>query len=145
MMLRFDPFRDFDRLASEVLGTARTPQQMPMDCYRSDNRFVLHFDLPGIAQDSLEVTAENNTLTVRAERRRTSPEDAAYLVSERATGTYSRQLVLGEGLDINDVRADYNDGVLTVTIPVAQKAKPRRIAIGHGNPNGQRVITAEAH
>src|SRR2546421_13105426 len=100
MLLRFDPFRDFDRLAGEMLGAARTPAAMPMDCLRTGDRFLVRFDLPGIDADSLDVSAENNTLTVRAERRRHDPEDAAYLVSERPAGSYSRQLVLGDGLAV---------------------------------------------
>ena len=128
-MMRFDPFRDFDRLASEVLGAARTPSLMPMDCLRTGDTFVVRFDMPGIDVDSLEVSAENNTLTVQAERRRHDPDDATYLVSERQSGTYRRQLVLGEGLDIDAIRADYSDGVLSLTIPVAERAKPRRIEV----------------
>jgi len=130
--LRFDPFRDFDRLAAEVFGTARTPALMPMDVLRTGDQFVCKFDLPGIDADSLDVSAENNTLTVRAERHRRDPEDSTYLVSERASGTYSRQLVLGDGLAVDDIRADYTDGVLTLTIPVAEQAKPRRIEVGRG-------------
>jgi len=127
--LRFDPFRDFDRLAAEVLGTARTPALMPMDCLRTGDQFVVRFDLPGIDADSLDVSAENQTLTVRAERTRHDPDDATYLISERPSGTYSRQLVLGDGLAVDDIRADYRDGVLTLTIPVAEQAKPRKISI----------------
>ena len=127
--LRFDPFRDFDRLAAEVLGTARTPALMPMDCLRTGDQFVVRFDLPGIDADSLEVSAENQTLTVRAERTRRDPEGSTYLVSERPSGTYSRQLVLGDGLAVDDVKAEYRDGVLTLTIPVAEQAKPRKISI----------------
>src|ERR1041384_150397 len=105
--LRFDPFRDLDRLAAEVFGTARTPSLMPMDCLRTGDQFVCRFDLPGIdpdtpqgaaAPDTLEVAPEHNTLTVRAERHRHDAQDVTYLVSERPSGTYSRQLVLGEGL-----------------------------------------------
>jgi len=130
--LRFDPFRDFDRLAAEVFGTARTPALMPMDCLRTGETFVCRFDLPGIDADSLEVSAENNTLTVRAERRRHDPEDASYLISERPSGVYSRQLVLGDGLAVEDIRADYRDGVLVLTIPVAEQAKPRKIEVSRG-------------
>jgi len=132
MSLRFDPFRDFDRLAAEVFGAARTPALMPMDVLRTGDQFVCRFDLPGIDAESLDVSAENNTLTVRAERRRQDPEGSTYLVSERPSGTYSRQLVLGDGLAVDDIRADYTDGVLTLTIPVAEQAKPRRIEIGRG-------------
>jgi HSP20 family protein len=137
MQLRFDPFRDFDRLTAEVFGTARTPALMPMDCLRTGDQFVVRFDLPGIDAESLEVSAENNLLTVRAERHRSDPDDASYLVSERPAGTYSRQLVLGDGLAVDDIRADYRDGVLTLTIPVAEQAKPRKIEIRRG---GQSVI-----
>ncbi len=148
--LRFDPFRDFDRLAAEVFGTARTPAMMPMDCLRTGDQFVCRFDLPGIDPDSLDVSAENNLLTVRAERRRQDPEDATYLVSERPSGVYSRQLVLGDGLAVGDIRADYTDGVLTLTIPVAEQAKPRKIEIGRGGNTaigshaGHKVISGQA-
>jgi HSP20 family protein len=147
--LRFDPFRDFDRLAAEVLGTARTPSLMPMDCLRAGDQFVVRFDLPGIDAESLEVSAENQTLTVRAERTRRDPEGSAYLISERPSGTYSRQLVLGDGLAVDDIRADYRDGVLTLTIPVAEQAKPRKIEISRTGPSavgsheGHKVISGE--
>lgn len=149
MLLRFDPFRDFDRLAGEMLGAARTPAPMPMDCLRVGDRFVVRFDLPGIAADSLEVSAENNTLTVRAERRREDPEGVSYLVSERPSGVYSRQLVLGDGLAVDKIEADYSDGVLTLTIPLAEQAKPRKIAISRSSGSsiesheGRKVIAGE--
>ena len=148
--VRFDPFRDFDRLAGEVFGAARTPALMPMDCLRTGDAFVCRFDLPGIEADSLDVSAENNTLTVRAERHRHDPEDSTYLVSERPSGTYSRQLVLGDGLNVDAIRADYRDGVLTLTIPVAEQAKPRKIEISRsegsaiGSHEGHKVISGEA-
>jgi HSP20 family protein len=132
MLLRFDPFRDFDHLASDMLGASRVPQAMPMDCYRPGDTFYLHFDLPGMDADSLEVVTENNTLTIRALRRLTGPDDATYLVSERPSGAYSRQLVLGDGLRLDTIDADYHDGVLTLTIPVAEQAKPRRVEVTRG-------------
>jgi len=143
-MMRFDPFSDFDRLASEVLGAARTPSLMPMDCLRTGDTFVVRFDMPGIDVDSLDVSAENNTLTVQAERRRHDPDDATYLVSERQSGTYRRQLVLGEGLDIDAIRADYSDGVLSLTIPVAERAKPRRIEVTRAGDNHKVIEGASA-
>lgn len=148
--LRFDPFRDLDRLAAEVFGTARTPSLMPMDCLRTSDRFVIRFDLPGIDPESLDVSAENQTLTVRAERTRRDPDGTTYLVSERPSGTYSRQLVLGEGLAVDDISAEYRDGVLTLTIPVAERAKPRKIEIaraGHaavGSHEGHKMISGES-
>jgi HSP20 family protein len=147
--LRFDPFRDFDRLAAEVFGTARTPSLMPVDCLRTGDQFVVRFDMPGIDADSLEVSAENQTLTVRAERTRRDPEDATYLVSERPSGVYSRQLVLGDGLAVDDITAEYRDGVLTLRIPVAEQAKPRKIEVkraGHdaiGSHDGHKMISGE--
>lgn len=150
MLVRFDPFRDFDRLAGEMLGAARTPALMPMDCLRDGDKVVVRFDLPGIDADSLDVSTENNTLTVRAERHRSDPEGTAYLVSERPSGSYSRQLVLGDGLDVEAIRADYRDGVLTLTIPVAEQAKPRRVEISRagdsavGSHEGHRMISGEA-
>ena len=141
MFVRFDPFRDFDRLAGEMLGAARTPALMPMDCLRTEEAVVVRFDLPGIDAESLEVSAENNTLTVRARRHRQDPQDAVYVVSERPSGEYARQLVLGDGLAVDSITADYQDGVLTLTIPVAERAKPRKIEVSRG----QRMITAEAN
>lgn len=132
MLMRWDPFRDIDRLAGEVFGAARTPALMPMDCLRSGDTFLVRFDMPGMEPDSLDVSAENNTLTVRGERRRHDPEDATYLISERPSGSYSRQLVLGDDVDVEAISADYSDGVLTLTIPVVEQAKPRKIEIGRG-------------
>ncbi|MEV0569231.1 HSP20 family small heat-shock protein [Dactylosporangium sp. NPDC050588] len=148
--LRFDPFRDLDRLTAEAFGTARTPSLMPMDCLRTGDKFTVRFDLPGIDTDSLDVSAENQTLTVRAERTRHDPDDSTYLVSERPSGTYSRQLVLGEGLAVDDIMAEYRDGVLTLTIPVAERAKPRKIEIARpgsatiGSHEGHKMISGEA-
>ncbi|GAA2349366.1 molecular chaperone Hsp18 [Saccharopolyspora halophila] len=144
MTVAFDPlFRDLNRLATEVFGSSRAPQAMPMDAFRSGDQYVVQFDLPGIDPESLEVRAENNTLSVRAERRvrPTGEGDAetSYISAERPRGTFSRQLSLGEGLDLDNVSADYTDGVLTVTLPVAEQAKPRQIKVGHGG-GGHKVI-----
>jgi HSP20 family protein len=144
MLLRFDPFRDIDRLAHEILGTPRVPQPMPMDCYRHGDTFFLHFDLPGIDTDTLEVTEENNTLTVRAQRRADVPEDAVYLVAERPIGSYARQLVISDGLNLEAIAADYHDGVLTLTIPVAEQAKPRRIDVGRSQ-DSDTAVTGGGH
>ena len=141
--LRFDPFRDLDRLAPEVFGTARTPSLMPVDCLRTGEQFVVRFDLPGIDVESLEVSAENQTLTVRAERTRRDPDGSEYLVSERPSGVYSRQLVLGDGLAVEDIKAEYRDGVLTLTIPIAERAKPRKIEITRGD--NQAIGSHEGH
>ncbi|MBB5866651.1 HSP20 family protein [Allocatelliglobosispora scoriae] len=128
--LRFDPFRELDRLAGEMMGASRAPRLMPLDAYRHGESYVLQFDLPGVDADSLEVTAERNTLTVRARRRTTAPDGAQFVLAERPTGDYGRQIVLGDGLALDAIEADYRDGVLTVTVPVAEQAKPRQIQIG---------------
>ncbi len=141
--LRFDPFRELDRWANEVMGAARTPRLMPMDVYRHGETYVLRFDLPGIDEQSMEITAERNTLTVRATRASDAPEGAEYVTAERPAGSYSRQIMLGDGLDVEHVVAEYADGVLTVTIPVAEQAKPRRIAVGRTGPD-RRVLTGSS-
>jgi HSP20 family protein len=132
--LRFDPFRELDRVASEMMSVARAPRLMPLDAYRHGESYVLQFDLPGIDAESLDVTAERNTLTVSARRRNGAPEGAQYLVAERPTGDYTRQIVLGDGLDLDSIHADYRDGVLIVTVPVAEQAKPRQIQISRSDP-----------
>ncbi|MEU4653800.1 Hsp20/alpha crystallin family protein [Streptomyces sp. NPDC023723] len=138
MLMRTDPFREFDRLAQQVLGTSTArPAAMPMDAYRSGDDFVVHFDLPGIDPESIELDVERNVLSVRAERRSPAPEGAETVVAERPTGTFTRQLFLGETLDTDRVDASYDAGVLTLRIPVAEQAKPRRIQIGGGGDRRQ--------
>lgn len=142
-VLRFDPFRDLDRWAAEMMGAVRTPRLMPMDAYRLGDKYVVHLDCPGIAEDSLEVLAEQNTLTVKAKRANPAPDGAEFIVSERSSGSFTRQIMLGDGLDLEDIRADYRDGVLTVTIPIADQAKPRRIVVerGLGEHEGHKMIS----
>jgi HSP20 family protein len=142
MLLRFDPFRDFDRLAEQMLGTGRTARPMPMDVYRSGDHYVLHFDLPGIDPSSVDLSVEDNVLTVRADRPGRSTDGVEFLVAERPTGEFSRQLVLGNGLDLSGIAATFDAGVLTVTIPVAETAKPRKISITAGG-SGPKVIEGE--
>jgi HSP20 family protein len=129
MLMRTDPFRQLDRLASEVLGTAARPAAMPIDAFRKGETFIVQFDLPGVASESIDLTVEKNVLTVHAERRRETTEDVELLVAERPQGTFSRQLFLGETLDTDRIDASYADGVLTLRIPVAESAKPRKVAI----------------
>jgi|SRR3954452_9783859 HSP20 family protein len=133
MLMRTDPFRDFDRLAQQLLGTGSTsrPAIMPMDAWREGERFVVEFDLPGVAPDTLDIDVERNVLTVRAERPARSG-DWEPLASERPKGLFSRQLVLGDNLDLDRVQADYDSGVLRLTIPVAEKAKPRKVEVRTG-------------
>ncbi|GGQ53085.1 Hsp20/alpha crystallin family protein [Streptomyces althioticus] len=133
MLMRTDPFREFDRLAQQVFGPGTSTSAMPMDAYRAGDDFIVHFDIPGIDPESIELDVERNVLNVRAERRSPAPEDADVVVSERPTGHFSRQLFLGETLDTERIDASYDAGVLTLRIPVAEAAKPRRIQIAGGD------------
>lgn len=134
MLLRTtDPFRDFDRLTSQLLGTTlgttNRPAVMPMDAWREGDVFHLEFDLPGVAPESIDLDVERNVLTVRAERVARNG-DWEMLASERPRGMFSRQLVLGDNLDLDQIQATYDAGVLRLTIPVAERAKPRKIEVG---------------
>ncbi|MFI6808627.1 Hsp20/alpha crystallin family protein [Streptomyces luteogriseus] len=139
MLMRTDPFRELDRLTQQVFGPAATtrPSAMAMDAYRSGDDFFVHFDLPGIDPETIELDVERNVLNVRAERRSPAPEGAEPLVAERPTGTFTRQLFLGDTLDTERIDASYESGVLTLRIPVAEQAKPRRIQITGGDRRRQ--------
>jgi HSP20 family protein len=134
MLMRTDPFRELDRLAQQVLGTAARPATMPMDAWREDQEFVVAFDLPGVKLDSVDVDVERNVLTVKAERPDPAGKDTELIASERPRGVFSRQLILGDTLDAENVKASYDGGVLTLRIPVTEKAKPRKIEI---EPKGE--------
>ncbi|HEX3930489.1 MAG TPA: Hsp20 family protein [Nocardioides sp.] len=130
MLLRTaDPFRDIDRLAGQLLGTTNRPAVMPMDAWREGDVFQIEFDLPGVSRDSIDLDVERNVLTVRAERVSRNG-DWEMLASERPRGMFSRQLVLGDNLDLDRIEARYEAGVLRLSIPVAERAKPRRIQVG---------------
>lgn len=129
MLMRTDPFRDLDRLTQQMLGTATRPVAMPMDAYREGERFVVRFDLPGVDSESIDLTVEQNVLTVRAERPELAANGAEVIVAERPSGTFTRQVFLGETLDTQNLSADYSAGVLTLTIPVREAAKPRKIEV----------------
>jgi HSP20 family protein len=137
MLMRTDPFRDFDRLAQQVLGAGTTsrPAVMPMDAWREGDTFVIEFDLPGVRPESVDIDVERNVLTLRAER---PPRNGDWemLAAERPTGLFSRQLVLGDNLDLDRVTASYDSGVLRLQVPVAEKAKPRRIEVTGSSEQG---------
>jgi HSP20 family protein len=141
MATTFDPFRDLDRM---LAGTLRTPAStaMPMDLYRSGDHFVAQIDLPGVDPSTIDVDVEDRTLTIRAERREQPDGEVQWLSHERPTGTFARQLTLGYGVAPDRIAADYSDGVLTLTIPVAEEAKPRKISVSH--TGGHQVIESEA-
>ncbi|CUR57659.1 18 kDa antigen 1 [metagenome] len=123
-----DPFREFDRLTQQLMGTTNRPVAMPMDAWREGDRFVLEFDLPGVSPESVDLDVERNVLTIRAERVANNG-DWQMLASERPRGAFSRQLVLGDNLDLERIEAAYRDGVLRLHVPVAEKAKPRKIEV----------------
>ena len=137
MLMRFDPFADFDRLTRQVMGSTPRTNYMPADAYRQGDKFYLHIDLPGIDPDSIDVTVEKNTLTVSAERKWETEGDEQIVLNERPTGTFSRQFFLGESLDTDSIEAGYDHGVLTMAIPVAETAKARKIAV-----NAPEALTA---
>jgi HSP20 family protein len=130
MLMRTDSFRDLDRLVQQMAGTASRPTPMPMDAYRNGDSFLVLLDLPGVSVDSIDLTVEKNVLTVHAERTRPSgSEDVELVAAERPHGVFSRQVFLGDTLDTDRIEADYNAGVLTLTIPIAEKAKPRKVEV----------------
>jgi HSP20 family protein len=138
-----DPFRGFDRLTSQLVSGRRTPMGMPMDVWQADDGYHVALDLPGVDPASVEITSERNTLTIRAERGAEYEEGHNVLLAERPQGSFTRQLQVGEGLDTTKVQATYNIGVLTLTIPMAESAQPRRIEVQTGG-NQQQLSVGDA-
>lgn len=140
MLMRTDPFRELDRLTQQFFGSTGTfsrPAAMPMDAYRTDSQFVVEFDLPGVRPESIQLDVERNVLTVQAQRHTATDDTTEYQVAERPRGTFSRQLFLGDTLDTDHIEASYDAGVLTLRVPLAEEAKPRRIAIHAGDEKKQ--------
>lgn len=143
-ILRYDPFRELDRLTEQLLPTQGTSaRSFPMDAYRRGDRFYVHLDLPGVDPDSIDLTSEQNALTIEAERRFDRREDDELLVTERPQGRFRRELLLSDALDADNIQAGYENGVLTLEIPVAERAKPRRIEIGRSE-SGRQTIEGSA-
>ena len=143
MLMRTDPFREMDRLAQQMLGqfgTTARPSAMPMDAWRDGDTFIVEFDLPGVDPASIDLDVERNVVTVRAERPARA-SDAELLAAERPRGVFSRQLVLGDNLDTDHISAAYDAGVLTLQIPVAERAKPRKITVS-AKGNDRQAIDA---
>ncbi len=132
MLMRFDPFRELDQVAQQVLRHSARPAA-PMDAYRSGDQFVVQFDLPGVDPSSIDLTVEQNVLTVAATRQRAYGDGDEVLVAERPQGEFTRQLFLGEQLDTEHIGASYENGVLTLTLSVAPQAKPRKVQISTGS------------
>jgi len=145
-VLRFDPFgdpfRQMDRLTSQLLSGTRTPMGMPMDVWQTDDGFHVCLDLPGVDPDSVDITTERNTLTIKAERRAEYEDGQNVLIAERPQGTFTRQLQLGDTVDTENIQASYSEGVLHLTLPMTQAAQPRRVQV-RTEGSGQRQITVE--
>ncbi|MGW5694326.1 Hsp20/alpha crystallin family protein [Streptomyces asiaticus] len=133
MLMRTDPFRELDRLVDRVWGTAAHPAGMPMDAWREGHTFFVELDLPGVNPESIDLDVERNVLTVKAERKQAYDADSDTVITERPAGTFSRQLFLGDTLDAEQIEASYEAGVLKLRVPVAEQAKPRKIAISGGS------------
>lgn len=142
MATRFDPLQELDRIFGQLVTAERSSATMPMDLYRAGDHYVLHMDLPGADPGTIDVNVEDRTLTIRAQRTGRPDEGVQWLAKERPVGTYARQLTVGRGLALDDISATYTDGVLTLSIPVAEEAKPRRITVQHGSDAAE--ITAQA-
>lgn len=147
MLLRYDPFRDMERQFDRMFRDSAPA--IPLDASRRDDDFIVEMDLPGVRPDSIDITVERNVLTVSAERRSRRGDDWEPLISERRHGTFRRELYLGQGLDTSKVEADYTGGVLTLTIPVAETSKPRKVSVtsksGSGEHSEPVEVTAESH
>ena len=139
MLMRTDPFRDLDRWIQQVFGTPARPAVMPLDAWREGDKFVVELDLPGVKADSIDLDVDRNVLTVHAQRAGVD-QSREMVAAERPRGVFSRQLFLGDTLDADHIEASYHDGVLRLTIPVAEKAKPRRIKVASSDE--QRSINA---
>ena len=139
-----DTFREFDRFVQQVAGTPTRPAAMPMDAYKQGDQFVIHLDLPGVDPSTIDLTVEKNALTVRAERRRIAGDDIETLVRERMWGSFARRFTLGDSLDADRIEASYADGVLTLTVPMAEKAKPRKFDVALGASKSQAISTSSS-
>jgi len=137
MLMRTDPFRDIDRMFEQLAGTVSRPAVMHVDAEREGDWFNVYFDLPGVDPDSIDLTVERNVLQVKAERQRQSKDGTESVISERPMGVFSRELFLGDTLNTDDLQASYENGVLTLRIPISERAKPRKISIGSGGGRTQ--------
>jgi len=144
MAMFFDPFRELDRVAGQLLDTRQGPRLMPMDLYRDGDHYVLNADLPGIDPGSVDIDIDGQVLTLRAERTPRSTEGVTWIARERTSGSFLRQLNLGQGIDTEAISASYESGVLSVVIPVSEKAKPRKIEVQTPARTEQLEATAEA-
>lgn len=129
-LMRFDPFREFDRITEQVMAGSRVPRTMPMEAFRRGEQFLVFIDIPGADEDDVDITVERNVVSIRARRESPRQEGDEVLVDERPHGVFTRQLFLGDNLDAGNLAAEYSRGVLVLTIPIAEASKPRRITVG---------------
>jgi HSP20 family protein len=139
MLMRTEPFRDIDRMFEQLTGTLSRPAVMHVDAERDGDWFNVYFDLPGVDPDTIDLTVERNVLQVTAQRQRQTKDNVESVISERPMGVFSRQLFLGDTLDTDKLKASYDNGVLTLRIPVSEKAKPRKISIGSGGSTQKQI------
>jgi HSP20 family protein len=145
MLNRFDPVADFDRFSSDLLGAlSRRASSMPIDAYRREDRWVVKVDLPGVDSASIDVTVDRNVLRIDASRDWRPQEGDLVLAAERPRGTFSRQLMLSEDIDTGAIQADYRDGVLTITLPVAETAKPKKVSISTDAAGASKPVEAQS-
>lgn len=144
MAMKFDPFRELDRMAGALLDPRQRLRLMPIDLYREGDHYIMNADLPGIDPGSVDVDVDGQLLTIRAERTVQTPEGTTWLTRERESGSFLRQLNLGQGIDIDGISAKYENGVLSVHIPVSERAKPRKIQVSASNTDGGNVIRGES-
>lgn len=141
---RFDPFREVERLIGETIGSAPKAAVMPMDLFRTGDHYVIQCDLPGVDPGSVDVTVEDRMLTIRAKRSAIENSDVQWLSAERPTGTFARQIALGRDVSLDNIDATYTNGVLSLTLPVAEGAKPRRITVSEGQPKSEQFAVTES-
>ena len=143
MAMNFDPFRDLDRVTSALMDFRQGPRLMPMDLYREGDTYVLSADLPGLDPGSVDIDVDGQLLTIRAERTLANHTGVKWLTRERQEGSFLRQINLGQGIDVEQISANYANGVLSVTLPVTEKAKPRRIEVSTGSE--EHMLTVKEH
>jgi HSP20 family protein len=144
MAVFFDPFRDLDRVASSLLDTRQGPRPMPIDLYRDGDHYVLSADMPGIDPGSVDVDVDGQLLTIRAERTTRGADGVKWLAKERPSGSFHRQFTLGEGVDSSKISATYDNGVLSIMVPVSERAKPRKVQVTGGTAGATEVSSGSA-
>lgn len=142
MSMSFDPFSQLDRIAQSVFDTSRQPRLMPVDLFREGDQYVLNADLPGVDPGSVDVDVDGHLLTIRAQRSAANRENSRWLAQERPFGSYMRQFTIGDDVDAEGISASYDNGVLSVVIPIAERAKPRKIQVESVAEHGQKAVAA---